>query len=304
MSVRTRGPAVLIGLALGDALGAPFEGRPRVGREAVHAWQRASDPLRWTDDTHMALTLARVLVGDRRLEDPERLGDAFAAAYAEEPWRGYGAGPPRVFALVEAGASHRQAAASLFGGSGSFGNGAAMRVAPVGLLAEAGDPVAVERLAAAQSEVTHTHAEAIEGAVLVADLVATLLRAPVRGRAAVRGAVEAVADRRRDGEVGRRVAAVLDEAADDPEQVAVRGAAGVAARDSVPAAVAALLAGGDVLEVVTVAVRIGGDTDTVAAMAGAMAAAAWGTAGVPAQLLARLEAREQLEQLGATLAGG
>jgi ADP-ribosylglycohydrolase len=54
--------------------------------------------------------------------------------------------------------------------------------------------------------------------------------------------------------------------------------------------------------VVTVAVRLGGDTDTIAAMAGAMAGAAWGLTGVAAPLLERLEAREELERLATALA--
>lgn len=80
---------------------------------------------------------------------------------------------------------------------------------------------------------------------------------------------------------------------------ATRGAGtGVAAAASVPAAVAALLGGADLLEVVTIAIRLGGDTDTIAAMAGA----AWGLAGIPASLLDRLEARDELELLAAALA--
>ena len=148
MSKRARG--VLLGLALGDALGAPFEGRSQLTATQVEAWIDAHEPLRWTDDTHMALTLARHLVDDPELRDPEALGSAFAQAYALEPWRGYVSGPPQVFAMVEQGLTFQQAAGSLFGGSGSFGNGAAMRVAPVGLL-----PAALLDRLEARAELEH-----------------------------------------------------------------------------------------------------------------------------------------------------
>ena len=87
----------LLGLALGDALGAPFEGAASVTPDALAAWVDADEPLRWTDDTQMALTLAEVLLAGRGDLDPQVLGDAFAAAYAAEPWRGYGSGPPEIF---------------------------------------------------------------------------------------------------------------------------------------------------------------------------------------------------------------
>jgi ADP-ribosylglycohydrolase len=72
----------------------------------------------------------------------------------------------------------------------------------------------------------------------------------------------------------------------------------------VPAAVAALLSGTDLLGVIRIAISLGGDTDTIAAMAGAMAGAAWGLEHVPARLLDRLEARAELEELAATLSSG
>lgn len=143
-----RAHGVLVGLALGDALGAPFEGHETVADADIRSWCDADEPLRWTDDTHMALTLARHLIDDPTLTHPDGLGTAFADAYAAEPWRGYGSGPPQVFSMVDDGLSFEAAASSLFGGTGSFGNGAAMRVAPIGLLSGAGDFDVAARLAA------------------------------------------------------------------------------------------------------------------------------------------------------------
>jgi poly(ADP-ribose) glycohydrolase ARH3 len=301
---RARG--VLLGSALGDALGAPFEGRQHVERAQVEAWRDAHGPLRWTDDTHMALTLGHHLADDPGLVDAEALGRAFARAYAAEPWRGYGAGPPRVFALVEEGWTFVGAAGSLFDGAGSYGNGAAMRVAPVGLLPAATDPGEAARLAAVQARVTHTHPDAVDGATVVAQVVAALLDADEVDAEVVVEVVTGVTSRLVDGPVRDGLAGVLEvaRAGGDASVAARRCGTGVAAAASVPAAVAALLGGDGPVQVVTTAISLGGDTDTIAAMAGAMAGAAWGLRGVPSALLERLEARDELERLAAALVEG
>ncbi|MEX2549017.1 MAG: ADP-ribosylglycohydrolase family protein [Nitriliruptoraceae bacterium] len=292
----------LLGTALGDAVGAPFEGRARVSEDEITAWLDADRPLRWTDDTHMALALARTLRDQGDALDPERLGDAFAAAYAAEPWRGYGAGPPQVFALARRGWSYVEAAASLFGGSGSFGNGAAMRVAPVAL-ATGADPTRAAELATVQARVTHTHPEAVDGAVLIATAVCALAASATDQASALRALTDA-ADGLPGRTIGTSVRRVLEAEQADVEAVARRIGTGVAARESVPAAVAAVLAGHDLVSTLMAAVRLGGDTDTIAAMAGAMAGARYGASTIPEELLTRLEAREQLADLARTLTAG
>jgi poly(ADP-ribose) glycohydrolase ARH3 len=298
---RARG--VLLGLALGDALGAPFEGRTPVSAGQVQAWIGAAERLRWTDDTHMALTLARHLLDDPRLDDPEALGAAFARAYTQEPWRGYGSGPPQVFAMVEQGLNFEEAAGTLFGGSGSYGNGAAMRVAPVGLLPAASDPHHAVLLAERQSRVTHTHPDATHGATVVTQIIAGLLDLVDVDADAVVNVVHTTIGRLPPGSVRDRLTEVTDVMASggDATRAAERCGTGVAAAESVPAAVAALLQGGAPQQVITTAIGLGGDTDTIAAMAGAMAGAAWGSDHFPGVLLDRLEARGELEQLADTL---
>lgn len=72
MSERLRGS--LLGSALGDAAGAPFEGRSRVARAQVEAWLDAAAEMRWMDDTHMALTLGEVLRDGGGALDSQQLG--------------------------------------------------------------------------------------------------------------------------------------------------------------------------------------------------------------------------------------
>ena len=300
-NVHGRLRAALFGLALCDAIGAPFEGRSRIDRSEINAWLDADETLRWTDDTHMALVLARVLRDAGGVLDQQRLGDAFAAAYAAEPWRGYGAGPPRVFELARRGIPYVEAAGSLFGNTGSFGNGAAMRVTPVAL-GTAGDEVRARALAIQQAEVTHTHIEAVDGAVFVATALCHLARIP-GGRADLRAALHG-AGQLLAGEVIRaEIRSVLDLDTHDGDVIAAvraRGT-GVAARESVPAAVAALLRGHDLISTLVTAVELGGDTDTIAAMAGALAGAVYGEDALSPRLLERLEAREEIGELADAL---
>lgn len=299
-SVPDRFRGALLGSALGDAVGAPFEGQPYVTRDEVRRWLDPSEQLRWTDDTHMALTLGVVLRDSGGTLGSEQLGGAFAKAYAAEPWRGYGAGPPQVFALARRGMSFVAAAGSLFEGSGSYGNGAAMRVTPVALVA-GGELERAEALARAQTEVTHTHPEAVDGAAFVATAISAL--ATRAAGSDVYTVLGTAANQLPSGVLRTTLNTLLaaEGTGEDVSVMASRIGTGVAARESIRAAVAALLVGSDVVSTLQAAVHLGGDTDTIAAMAGAMGGAVYGTSGIPDRLLARLEAREQLDQLATAL---
>ena len=84
--------------------------------------------------------------------------------------RGYGRGARAVLDAMEDGEDYRRVAEEYFPG-GSYGNGAAMRVAPVGLLSR-DDPVRLREQARLSALPTHLHALGIEGAQLLASAVA------------------------------------------------------------------------------------------------------------------------------------
>ena len=128
----------VLGLVIGDALGAPFEGQTGewIGRRYPHPQALLTNPpgdglasLCYTDDGQMAIALTEAL-----LAHPEPTVDDYARAYVAdyEPWRGYGRGARRVLEALGRGVAPAEAARACFP-DGSFGNGAAMRVAPVGL---------------------------------------------------------------------------------------------------------------------------------------------------------------------------
>ncbi|MFQ6016182.1 MAG: ADP-ribosylglycohydrolase family protein, partial [Anaerolineae bacterium] len=98
----------MVGSALGDAIGEmAFRG---LGEAALRSEIAQTDLLIYTDDTAMAIGLAESIIQLGRL-DEGHLGDTFRANFKREPWRGYGAGPPTVFSLVERhGMSYSEAA--------------------------------------------------------------------------------------------------------------------------------------------------------------------------------------------------
>jgi ADP-ribosylglycohydrolase len=157
----------LLGLSVGDAFGSMLDG---FGAQlAIRASKRMISmkrPWRWTDDTAMAISIVELLERDGRI-DPDALSTAFAQRFALEPNRGYGAGAYALLTRVSMGASWREEAARLFRGKGSFGNGAAMRAAPIGAFF-APDLERVRAEALRSAEPTHAHPDGAAGAVAVA----------------------------------------------------------------------------------------------------------------------------------------
>lgn len=285
----------LLGTALGDAVGAPFEGVAAPSADEIDARLGGDDRLQWTDDTHMALALASSLIATGGRLDAQHLGDTFARAYADEPWRGYGPGPPQVFAQAARGKPYEVAATALFGGTGSLGNGGAMRAAPAAILGYP-DLEEVARAARVQAAVTHAHPEGQDGAVLFAGAVCMTVGAAELGIPPV-DAIEQVGQMLRTEKMKHRLRELVQGVrAGTDLAVAVGGhATDVTAAGSVPAAIGSfLIGGGSVVATIRSAVLLGGDTDTVAAMAGALAGASYGMNSIAAPLLERLEARDEL----------
>ncbi|MFE2855390.1 ADP-ribosylglycohydrolase family protein [Streptomyces lavendulae] len=277
----------LSGLAFGDAFGDRWFGiLRREGPAALEARILPPEPLwQWSDDTAQALVLVRELAEGGGSVDQDRLALRLAEVYADDTHRGYGASMHDVLRRIGAGEAWQQVVAGQFGGQGSWGNGSAMRVAPLGAwLAEDLDAVAGQ--AARQSEVSHHHPEAVAGAVAVA--VAAALATRSRGGAAPARPdfLRAVAERVPAGDVrsGVRTAARM------PEHTSIRHAAEVlgsgyrmSAPDTVPYAL--WCAAGhldDLHEGLWYTVAGRGDIDTTCAIAGGVIAARTGVASLPA----------------------
>ncbi|WP_405648504.1 ADP-ribosylglycohydrolase family protein [Streptomyces sp. NBC_00019] len=161
----------LEGLALGDAFGErwfPLFREPRQAYNEVRDRRMPQEPeWHWTDDTAMALGIFRVLDEFGEVRRTE-LAQAFALGYDADPARGYGHGMHQLLPrLLHEPGRWPEFARELFGGEGSLGNGAAMRVAPLGAWFHTDLSRVVEQ-ATLSAEVTHAHPEGVAGAVAVA----------------------------------------------------------------------------------------------------------------------------------------
>lgn len=156
----------LEGLSIGDAFGERFFVDPVIIETRLRSRTvERPGPWRWTDDTAMAISVVETLHEHGALE-ASALARSFLERYRREPWRGYGAGMHRLFEALAEGADWQVVARTLFDG-GSFGNGAAMRVAPIGAYF-AEDLDAVVEAARRSAIVTHAHEEGQAGAIAIA----------------------------------------------------------------------------------------------------------------------------------------
>jgi poly(ADP-ribose) glycohydrolase ARH3 len=291
----------LLGLAVGDALGAPFEGLNAdnifwgFGPPAELTRNADGEPLIYTDDTEMMIGVAETLAEQGCIVE-KPLCRAFAANYHAE--RGYGRGARLVLEAMVDGGDWRDIARNHFPG-GSFGNGAAMRVAPVGLLF-CNDLDRVMKEARLSARPTHVHPLGIEGAQLLAVAIALVVRPGPLDRKAfyreLRSRAKSeefrwhvkTASRLRPGDS----VSVLGNSLEAHRSVVTSIACFTAAPRSYEDAVARAICQGD-------------DTDTLAAMTGALAGAHLGVRAIPAHLLDRLEdgakGRAHIERLATRL---
>jgi ADP-ribosylglycohydrolase len=156
----------LEGLSIGDALGERFFHPPNV-RGLIDARAVPAPPWYYTDDTEMACSIVACLREAGRIHE-DQLAVSFGRRF--DPWRGYGPAMVRLLPRLGAGEPW-QTTAALFEGQGSFGNGAAMRVAPLGAYF-ADDLDLVVDQARRSTVVTHAHPEGVAGAVAVATAAA------------------------------------------------------------------------------------------------------------------------------------
>lgn len=307
-----RAYGALLGLAVGDALGMPTQmlAYDEVARRfgvldrfhagapdhPIAAGLRAG---RVTDDTEQAVILGRLLVAGRGRLDVA----AYVAALQAWEERMVAAGSGDLL-----GPSTRRALRAIAGGvdvavAGQWGetNGAAMRIAPVGIAVPA-EPLAplVDQVVAV-SRPTHGTGLALAGAGAVAAAVST----GVSGHpfeVAVDTAVRAAADGATRGsyvagaDVGTRIRWAVDVVTGlDPIEMLTRISSlvgtSLATQESVPAAFAiASLFPTDPWEAARHAASLGGDADTIAAIAGAIVGACCGGSAFPEALAATVEA--------------
>ncbi|MEI5098078.1 ADP-ribosylglycohydrolase family protein [Streptomyces sp. PmtG] len=280
-----RALASLRGLAVGDALGSQFF--PPARYPLLKRRELPDGPWPWSDDTEMACSVLAVLAAHGRIDQ-----DALAWSFAERQNadRGYGPAVNRLLEQVRGGGDWRELASALFKGQGSWGNGASMRIAPLGAW-YADDPEQATHQAEISAYPTHQHREAVVGAMAVA--AASALAAdpagPPTSKALLDGVI-ALVPRSAVGAGLRRARDMLDY--DDAGTVAAVLGCGrrTTAHDTVPFALwSAARALGDYERGFWTTVGVGGDVDTTCAIVGGVVAAT-ATGAPPASWLERTEA--------------
>jgi poly(ADP-ribose) glycohydrolase ARH3 len=275
----------LLGHALGDGLGAPFEGlsEDTIYRSFGSTVRVFADPpvehFTYTDDTEMSTSVAECLI-ENGMIDADDLASRFHRNFT--PTRGYGPGMRKIAEAMNLGRDWKQLVQTVFPG-GSFGNGAAMRVAPVGLFFCADlDAVAGEAMMSAS--VTHQHPIGIDGAIVLATAVAMVvsLTEPLDRRAFFNELSKRATTEEFQWQL--RTAAKLD-----PGDTLSFGNS-LEAHRSVTTSLLCFAIWPDSYEsAVARAIGMGNDTDTLAAMTGALSGAYLGYSALPQTSLNRLE---------------
>ncbi|WP_292520263.1 ADP-ribosylglycohydrolase family protein [Methanoculleus sp.] len=282
---KLRAVGAFIGLAIGDALGAPLEGlppRPIAVTEMEGGGIHNTLPGQYTDDTLQASALAQTLIRCRGF-DPDDFARRLIPVYRAHP-EFFGPTSRAVFDLIEGGTEPGVAARMVHetrGGSRS--NGSVMRGVPIGIFYPPGE---VREASLAASRVTHFDPAAGEASALVNRMVSGICRGE-EVDAAFGQALAACRDPELRGLLGDYRAYPLEPSLD--------------AVIATHCAVSIFLDAPSFREAVITAVNLGGDADTVGAIVGGLAGARFSCEAIPGSWLSALDGREELLDLARRL---
>jgi ADP-ribosyl-[dinitrogen reductase] hydrolase len=295
MDRQERARGTLLGVACGDALGRPVEGWPRsrIREEYGHLTEMQAsgthglDAGATTDDTELTLCLARSLA-ETGTFDPDDVAARFASWFENDP-TGIGGLTRRVLSRVSTGEDWQTAAESVWSRSPegqNAGNGSVMRCTPLSVRF-ATDTERLVETSRVSSRLTHWDPRCTDGCAALDLVVAGFLR---NVDDPVATALEVLGDSAHE-----EVVVALREAreATDPTMLPVTGYV----IDTLEAGLGHALLAESAEEAIITAVNNGGDTDTVGAVAGAVAGARFGAGDLPERWLGELGVREEAQTL-------
>lgn len=276
----------LLGVAIGDSLGASKEG---IFNFDVVTEIKGG----YTDDTAMTIGVCESLIASKGFSAFD-LARRFMENYEKEPWRGYGFGPQKIFRIMREEGIKFELDRRIFP-KGSFGNGAAMRVAPFGLIFSE-DPERLRKIVYEQSSITHSHILAKEGAAILAYGVGLALRYE-------KDILQTLIEFTKEELLRKKLEKIdiLIKKKEDRERIVRELGNGIEAINSVPTALFSFLSTDSFEESLLYAVSLGGDADTIGAMTGALSGACYGKGSIPERWLKVLENKEYIEWLAKEL---
>jgi ADP-ribosyl-[dinitrogen reductase] hydrolase len=274
----------LVGLAIGDALGVPVEGfsQQEIEGNFGQITDYVDSPFgigAWTDDTSMALAIAEsyVQLGDCKIDD---IAQRFIRWYKTDG-RGIGITIKKVLDLIDTGTEPHEAAKIVWESSGKFlaPNGALMRCAPIALARINDDEKLIEETTSI-GLITHTDPRSTDSCILYNLLLADLLRG-----------IENPIDQYKELIENRIVKDTVSGLNSfNTENLPNSGYV----IDTLRVALWTLANCGSFEDVIISAVNLGGDADTNAAVAGALAGAKFGFSSFPSELVDKLQQVERI----------
>ncbi len=302
-SLKDRFLGCLLGMGIGDALGMPVEGWSHQRIEDTYGWIDHYVPLsdergnvvlqagEITGDTEMSLCLVEGLISANGFVDPESVGLRLIRLLDGPSGRSLGKTTRLAIALMEESGDYQSGVS----GDWPAGNGAAVSIAPLGLLHSLGsfNPEVFTREVMRASLITHNDLESLNGALAMAYAIKLLAVEQIPPELLL----SEVASFIDEDQVARKVrlaATLLPRGGDrelDLVHLARIGTSSYVA-ESVAAALYCFAAHpNDFVTAVLTAVNAGGDTDTIAAMTGALAGTYLGARDLPTDMVDGLEAR-------------
>lgn len=292
----------ILGLAIGDAMGMPFEGwypdqikhcwKDKVFQPAPH---RSLGPGQYTDDTLMAICHLKSLIDSGRME-PEDTAQKFVQWFDSGNLRGIGRSTAISMRRLKQGYSWQESGAK---GEFAAGNGGAMRIAAVGLFYHNDIPSLKEAVWQAVM-ITHSNTEAVAGATAVAYMVARAAKRDLDPDTAIRDTREFVGDSAVSKNLAKAEVLLKDNVKPE-EALEILGTSGYVVETVASAAFCFLFTPKDFKSAVVNAVLGGIDADTTAAVAGAISGAFNGLSGIPQNWVKDLEDHESLTSMASKL---
>lgn len=288
-----RASAVVLGTGIGDALGVPYEFQPRLGSEEVPVMKGGGlgnyEPGEWSDDTSMAIVIAEAVADGHDLTSEEGL-DAVARGFMRW-YTDFDGNPPDIGNQTRAvlSATHRRLKSDLTATVGSVmlaesqsfaaanprsaGNGALMRTGPVAL-AHLDDRETLADAARAVASLTHADELAGDSCVLWSEAIRLAI---VDGKLDVYAGLDLIPDSRRS----QWRSWLADATTQSPARFTPNGFTVTALQAAASSILHTPADDGQthVRESLYTAIRIGDDTDTVAAIAGGLLGARCGRDG-------------------------
>lgn len=276
---------LLYGTCIGDAFGMKFDG---CSNESIAPLELDSVLSQtsglYTGDTQLNISVLEEMVENGRI-DQASLGTRIMSRYS--PWRKYGGGMFIVIERWRDGESFSEAAESLYSGIGSYGDGAAVRAAPASCFFKIEERDLLFEQVTLSSKLTHTHAIGIDGAKLQA--YAALLALNKVDPSEWTGMMfQLPLDSSFKIKLGQIDYCLRNDAALTTVIDTIGN--GSDALSAVSAAIYSLIRNKDsFVDAVLFAIELGGDTDTIGAMTGALAGAIHGMHNIPQTIIDKLE---------------